>query len=121
MSWSNYESKEQIKAALRSMDPVAADGAKYLADLLLEHQDKLDDREAIGAMAYAAMVKALRDANLPGGPSNADVFTLAAIHGQEIGEVALAMAVFVAGKSRKGWIVGGVAVGLGLAIAALGT
>ncbi len=120
MSWSDYQTKEQIKAMLRSMNPVAADAAKYLADLLLDHQDKLNDREAVGAMAYAAMVKALRDADLPGGPSNADVLLLAAEHGQIIGEVGLAMAAFVAGKSRKGWVVGAVAVGLGIAIAAMG-
>lgn len=120
MSWANYQTKEQIKAVLRIMDPVAADAAKYLADLILENQDQLNDREAVGAMAYSAMMRALRDADLPGGPSNGDVLMLAAEHGQMIGEVALAMAVFVAGKSRKGWVVGAVAVGLGLAIATLG-
>jgi hypothetical protein len=120
MAWSEYQTKEQIKAVLGSMNPVAADAAKYLADLLLENQELLNDREAIGAMAYTAMVKALRDAEIPGGPCNADVILLAEEHGQMIGQVAIAMAAFVAGKSRKGWVVGAVAVGLGIAIAAMG-
>lgn len=120
MSLSDYQTKEQIKTVLRSMNPVAADAAKYLADSLLEHQEKLNDREAVIEMAYAAMLKALRDADIPGGPSSGDVLTLAAEHGQMIGEVALAMAAFVAGKSRKGWVVSAVAVGVGIAIAALG-
>ncbi len=119
MTWSDHQTKEQIKAVLRSMDPVAADAAKYLADLLLENQDKLDDRQAVGLLAYSAMIKALRDANLAGGPSIDDVCVLSAEHGQMIGEVALAMAVFVAGKNRTGWVAGAVAVGLGLAIAAI--
>lgn len=120
MAWTNFQSKAEIMAVLRSMDPVAADAARYLADLILEHQDNLSDREAVGAMAYMAMVRALRDANPPGGPSNADLLLLATEHGQQIGEVALAMAAFVAGKSRKGWVVAAVAVTLGVAIAALG-
>ncbi len=120
MAWTDFHSKAQIMAVLRSMDPIAADSARYLADLILENQDRLGDREAVGAMAYAAMVKALRDANLPEGPSNADMLALAAEHGQQIGEVALAMVVFVAGKSRKGWVVAAVAATVGVAIAALG-
>ena len=120
MAWTDIQSKAQIMDTLRAMDPVAADSARYLADLILEHQEKLSDQEAVGAMAFSAMVKALRDANLPGGPSNLDLLSLAAEHGQQIGEVALAMAVFVAGKSRKGWVVAAVAATVGIAIAALG-
>jgi hypothetical protein len=120
MAWTDYQSKAQIMDALRAMDPVAADSARYLADLMLEHQGNLSDREAVGAMAYSAMAKALRDSNLPGGPSNAAVLSLAADHGQQIGEVALAMAVFVAGKSRESWVLTAVAATVGIAIAALG-
>ena len=120
MSWVNYQTKDQIKAVLRTMDPVAADAAKYLADLILENQERLNDPESVGAMACSAMVRALRDADLPGGPSNTDVRILVEEHGRMIGEVALAMAVFVAGKKRKGWVVGAVALGLGVAITALG-
>lgn len=120
MAWTDFESKAQIMAALRAMDPVAADAARYLADLILEHQDQLGDRKALGVMAYTAMVKALRDADLHGGPSNRDLLTLVTEHGQQIGEVALAMAVFVAGKNRKGWVVAAVATTVGIAIATLG-
>lgn len=120
MAWSDYHSKEQIKATLRSIHPVAADAAKYLADLLLEHPDMLDDRDAVAEMAYAAMFKALRDAGLPGGPSHVDVLTLAREHGNVIGDLALAMAAFVANKRGNGWVGGAVVVGLGIAIAAIG-
>jgi hypothetical protein len=92
MSWVNYQTKDQIKAVLRTMDPVAADAAKYLADLILENQEQLNVPESVGAMACSAIVRALRDADLPGGPSNTDVRMLVEEHGRMIGEVALTMA-----------------------------
>lgn len=112
--------KAQIMSVLRSMDPVAATAAQYLADLFVARQDLLGDEEAVCSMAVASMARAIEDANLPGGASMSDLYTLATIHGEQIGEVAVAMAAFVLGKKRSGWVVTAVAAAVGLTIAALG-
>jgi len=116
---SRSSAKAEIMQALAGMDPVAADVAKYLADRLLEFQGHELTREAMAAYAYDSMSRAIRDSYDGEDGTHAEVMGLAINNGQEIAAMAIAMASFVASKSRKGWLLGAVAAGLGVAVAAM--
>lgn len=113
------QAKAEIMQTLAGMDPVAADAAKYLADRLLEFQGHELTREAMAAYVYDSMSRAIRDSYNGEHGSHAEVIGLAMSHGQEIVAMAIAMASFVASQSRKGWLLGAVAAGLGIAVAAM--
>lgn len=108
-------------AALRLMNPIAADAAKYFADLLVENHRTLGDSQAMLGMAGAAMVRALDDARLPGGPSIGDAVALWREHGDEIAALAIAMANYTLRKKERPSFLGiGVAAAVAVAVAALG-
>jgi hypothetical protein len=95
---SRYHTKLEIQKILKYMHPVAADAAKYFADLLIEHSDLMNNQKACVEMGYVAMAKALSEAYPFYEPAEDDVAALYQEHGEQIVSLAIAMVFYLEGK-----------------------
>lgn len=112
--------RQQILATLRAMPPVAAETARYFADLLVASADRQLDEDDLNHMAALALMKAGIEAAEPLSPDRAELAEIADSYGEPICELAFLMATHVLGKKESSWVKVGAGAALIAALAALG-